>query len=64
MRRIMPCLWFDGRAEEAMNSIVPAVLGNMLQDKDAKKAGRVMETMMKMVKLDVQLLREAYEREI
>ena len=41
--------------------IVPTVLGDMLRDKDREKANRVMAAMMKQVKLDIGLLREAYE---
>ena len=41
--------------------IVPAVLGPMLQDKDAARSTRVMQAMMKMVKLDIALLQQAYE---
>jgi predicted 3-demethylubiquinone-9 3-methyltransferase (glyoxalase superfamily) len=33
----------------------------MLSDSDRKKAARVMETMMKMKKLDVAVLKRAYE---
>jgi predicted 3-demethylubiquinone-9 3-methyltransferase (glyoxalase superfamily) len=41
--------------------IVPTVLGSMLQDQDAEKAKRVMQAMMKMVKLDTRVLQQAYE---
>ena len=40
--------------------IIPSVLGAMLQDKDAEKSGRVMAAMLKMSKLDIQLLKQAY----
>jgi hypothetical protein len=40
--------------------IVPDALGRMLQDPDRAKANRVMEAMMKMVKLDIALLEQAY----
>jgi len=40
--------------------IVPAVLGEMLQDKDAAKANRVMQAMLRMVKLDIATLKQAY----
>src|SRR5881397_3594214 len=33
--------------------IVPTVLGKLLSDKDAAKSQRVMEAMLKMVKLDI-----------
>ena len=42
--------------------IVPTVLGEMLQDKDPQKATRVMQAMMKMTKLDIKLLKQAYDQ--
>jgi predicted 3-demethylubiquinone-9 3-methyltransferase (glyoxalase superfamily) len=41
--------------------VVPKILGDMLKDKDAAKANRVMAAMMKQIKLDVGLLKAAYE---
>jgi predicted 3-demethylubiquinone-9 3-methyltransferase (glyoxalase superfamily) len=41
--------------------IVPNALGEMLQDKDAKKSERVMEAMLQMKKIDVEGLKKAYE---
>ena len=41
--------------------IVPAVLTELLQDKDAVKAKRVMEAMLKMKKIDIKTLKQAYE---
>ena len=41
--------------------IVPTILGVLLQDKDAEKARRVMEAMLKMVKIDIAGLKQAYE---
>jgi predicted 3-demethylubiquinone-9 3-methyltransferase (glyoxalase superfamily) len=40
--------------------IVPTVLGQMMQDKDAAKAGRVMQAMLQMDKLDIGRLQQAY----
>jgi predicted 3-demethylubiquinone-9 3-methyltransferase (glyoxalase superfamily) len=40
--------------------IVPKALGEMLQDKDAARATRVMNAMMQMVKIDVPALEQAY----
>ena len=40
--------------------IVPRVLGGMLQDEDAAKSKRVMQAMLKMTKLDIALLQQAY----
>jgi predicted 3-demethylubiquinone-9 3-methyltransferase (glyoxalase superfamily) len=42
--------------------IVPTVLGEMLQDKDAKKSARVMEAVLQMQKLDIAALKRAYEQ--
>jgi predicted 3-demethylubiquinone-9 3-methyltransferase (glyoxalase superfamily) len=41
--------------------IIPTILGKLLSDNDAKKAGRVMQAMMKMVKIDIKGLQEAAE---
>jgi predicted 3-demethylubiquinone-9 3-methyltransferase (glyoxalase superfamily) len=41
--------------------IVPNALGEMMADKDAEKSRRVMEAMLKMIKLDVKALKQAYE---
>jgi predicted 3-demethylubiquinone-9 3-methyltransferase (glyoxalase superfamily) len=41
--------------------IVPTDLGRMLQDKDAKKSQRVMKALLQIHKLDIKILRQAYE---
>jgi predicted 3-demethylubiquinone-9 3-methyltransferase (glyoxalase superfamily) len=41
--------------------IVPSILGELMQDKDPEKSKRVLEAMLKMVKLDIGLLKQAYE---
>ena|SRR5579863_540230 len=41
--------------------VTPTILLEYLRDKDPAKAKRVMETMMKMVKLDIAPLKKAYE---
>jgi predicted 3-demethylubiquinone-9 3-methyltransferase (glyoxalase superfamily) len=43
--------------------IVPTVLGEMLQDKDAEKSKRVMKAMLQMDKLDIEGLRQAYKQQ-
>jgi len=43
--------------------IVPTVLGQILQDKDAEKSKRVMNAMMQMDKIDIVGLKRAYERQ-
>jgi predicted 3-demethylubiquinone-9 3-methyltransferase (glyoxalase superfamily) len=42
--------------------IVPSVLGELLGDKDPVKAKRVLDAMLKMRKIDIGLLRQAYEQ--
>lgn len=42
--------------------IIPSGLGNMLQDKDPEKARRVMEAMLKMSKIDLKILKQAYDQ--
>lgn len=41
--------------------IVPSALGRMMNDKDPEKAGRVTQAMLKMRKIDVKALEDAYE---
>jgi len=42
--------------------IIPKALGEMLGDKDPEKARRVMEAMLKMNKIDIPTLKEAYDQ--
>ena len=42
--------------------IVPAILGKLMQDKDARKAQRVMEAMLQMSKIEIKLLEQASDR--
>ncbi len=43
--------------------IVPTVLGELMQDKDAAKARRVMDALLKMNKIDIAGLKQAYEQQ-
>ena len=43
--------------------IVPTVLQAMLQDKDPEKSKRVTEALLQMKKLDIEMLKHAYEQE-
>ncbi|HXL85088.1 MAG TPA: VOC family protein [Casimicrobiaceae bacterium] len=43
--------------------IVPTVLGEMMQDKDAEKSQRVMKAMLQMNKLDIERLKQAYAQQ-
>lgn len=42
--------------------IVPPILGELLADKDAAKAKRVMKAMLQMKKIDIPTLKQAYEQ--
>lgn len=42
--------------------IVPTILGKLLGDKDATKAGRVMQAMLQMTKIDIKVLQQAYDQ--
>jgi predicted 3-demethylubiquinone-9 3-methyltransferase (glyoxalase superfamily) len=42
--------------------IVPTVLGELMNDKDTEKASRVTQAMLKMNKIDIQKLRQAYDQ--
>jgi predicted 3-demethylubiquinone-9 3-methyltransferase (glyoxalase superfamily) len=42
--------------------IIPTVLSDMMQDKDANKTNRVMQAILQMKKLDIARLQEAYGR--
>jgi predicted 3-demethylubiquinone-9 3-methyltransferase (glyoxalase superfamily) len=55
-----PCGWLKDRFGVSWQ-IVPRILGEMLADKDPAKAGRVMQAMMQMKKIDIAGLRRAYE---
>ncbi len=56
-----PCGWLKDRYGVSWQ-IIPTVLGDMLQDKDAEKSKRVMQAMMQMKKIDIKGLKEAYGR--
>jgi predicted 3-demethylubiquinone-9 3-methyltransferase (glyoxalase superfamily) len=43
--------------------IIPTILGKLLSDPDPIKAQRVMQAMLKMVKIDSALLQQAYDQE-
>src|SRR5215207_1206618 len=54
------CGWLTDRFGVSWQ-IVPKALGAMLQDPDPAKAGRVMQALMGMTKLDLDALNEAYQ---
>lgn len=54
------CGWLKDKYEVSWQ-IVPTALGEMTQSKDPEKRKRVMQAMLKMNKLDIKALKEAYE---
>ncbi|HEV2747349.1 MAG TPA: VOC family protein [Allosphingosinicella sp.] len=56
------CGWLKDRYGLSWQ-IVPSILPRMLSDPDRERAGRVMEAMMTMVKIDITTLERAYEGE-
>ena len=57
-----PCGWLRDKYGLSWQ-IVPTVLGELLQDKDAKKSQRVMQAMMQMTKIEIAGLKQAYEQQ-
>ena len=55
-----PCGWLQDRFGLSWQ-IVPTLLGDMLGDKDAARAQRVMQAMMTMSKIDIAGLKKAYD---
>ncbi len=54
-----PCGWLQDKFGLSWQ-IVPPVLSEYMRDKDPKRANRVMQAMMKMTKIDIALLKQAY----
>jgi predicted 3-demethylubiquinone-9 3-methyltransferase (glyoxalase superfamily) len=42
--------------------VIPPILSGLMQDKDAEKSKRVMQAMLKMTKIDIEALNQAYEQ--
>ncbi len=57
---IEQCGWLKDRYGVSWQ-IVPAILGEMMKDKDPARGRRVAEAMLQMVKLDIAGLQRAYE---
>jgi predicted 3-demethylubiquinone-9 3-methyltransferase (glyoxalase superfamily) len=55
-----PCGWLTDPFGVSWQ-VVPTVLAVLMSDKDEAKAARVTKAMLKMGKLDIQLLKQAYE---
>ena len=56
-----PCGWLKDKYGLSWQ-VVPTVLSELLESKDAKKAERVMAAMLKMSKLDIEALEQAAEK--
>jgi len=54
------CGWLKDRYGLSWQ-IIPSILGKLLQDRDPAKAGRVMNAMMQMKKIDIKGLQQAAE---
>jgi predicted 3-demethylubiquinone-9 3-methyltransferase (glyoxalase superfamily) len=56
-----PCGWLTDPFGVSWQ-IVPNILGELMSDPDAKKADRVTQAMLKMTKIDIAQLKQAYEQ--
>ena len=56
-----PCGWLKDKFGVSWQ-IVPNILGELLNDKDTEKSKRVMLAMLKMGKLDIASLQQAYQK--
>lgn len=55
------CGWLKDRFGVSWQ-IIPTALGELMQSEDAQKSQRVMEAMLKMGKIDIKTLKQAYEQ--
>lgn len=55
-----PCAWLKDKYGVSWQ-IVPTILGKLLQDKDVQKSRKVMQAMLQMTKIDIEVLKKAYE---
>jgi predicted 3-demethylubiquinone-9 3-methyltransferase (glyoxalase superfamily) len=55
-----PCGWLKDKFGLSWQ-IIPSILGKLLHDKDPQKAGRVMQAMLQMQKIDIAALQKAYD---
>jgi len=56
-----PCGWLKDKYGVSWQ-IVPTMLGEMLQDQDARKAEEVMNAVFHMHKIDIKKLQQAYDQ--
>ena len=55
-----PCGWLKDKYGVSWQ-IVPTILGELLNNTDAKRSQRVIQAMLQMQKIDVKILQQAYE---
>lgn len=53
-----PCGWLQDKY--GVSQIIPTGLSEMQQDKDAEKSEKVKKAMLQMTKIDIELLKQAY----
>jgi predicted 3-demethylubiquinone-9 3-methyltransferase (glyoxalase superfamily) len=56
-----PCGWLKDKFGVSWQ-IIPTALGQLLGDKDPRKAQNVMQAMLQMTKIDIAALKRAYEQ--
>jgi predicted 3-demethylubiquinone-9 3-methyltransferase (glyoxalase superfamily) len=56
-----PCGWLTDKFGVSWQ-IIPTALGQLLQDEDPKKAQAVLQAMLKMSKIDIATLKQAYDQ--
>lgn|ERR1700738_749946 len=59
--RTVQCGWLQDKYGLSWQ-VVPSVLSELLMSDDDAKSGAVMQAMLKMIKLDIKTLQEAYDR--
>jgi len=59
--QIQQCGWLKDKYGLSWQ-IIPSILGKLLQDKDPEKSKRVMDAMLKMNKIDIKTLKQAYSK--
>jgi predicted 3-demethylubiquinone-9 3-methyltransferase (glyoxalase superfamily) len=59
---IQRCGWLKDKYGVSWQ-IIPSVLGEMLQDKDARKSKKAMQAMLQMKKIDIKSLKQAVEQQ-
>lgn len=57
----MQCGWLTDKFGVSWQ-IIPTLLGKLMQDKDSQKAGRVMQAMLQMTKIDIAGLKRAFDQ--